>query len=194
MKKKIVIIGTGGHAKSLANVINDIKKFQIIGYVGKNKKENPGSKLKVICTEKNLISLRKKKINIAIIGVGQIHSSKIRRNIFKKLKKYKFKTPVIISKSANVSKNTKIGLGTCIFSNAFINTDVKIGVNCIINTGAIIEHDVEIGNNCHISTGVIINGGVKIGSDVFIGSGSIISNNISIPKNSFIKMGSNIKK
>ena len=46
MKKKIVIIGTGGHAKSLANVINDIKKFQIIGYVGKNKKRKPGLKIK----------------------------------------------------------------------------------------------------------------------------------------------------
>ena len=67
MKKKIVIIGTGGHAKSLANVINDIKKFQIIGYVGKNKKENPGSKLKVICTEKNLISLRKKKLTLRLL-------------------------------------------------------------------------------------------------------------------------------
>ncbi len=194
MKKKILIIGTGGHAKSITNIVNDIKKFQIIGYIAKNKKEYFNSNLKVIGTEKNLNSLRKKKINTAIIGVGQIHSSKTRRDIFKRLKKLGFQLPVIISKNANVSKKSIIGLGTCVFSNVFINTDVKIGENCIINTGAIIEHDVEIGDNCHVSTGVIINGGVKIGSNVFIGSGSIVSNNISIPKNSFIKMGTCIKK
>ena len=158
-------------------------------YVLKKKNSN----LQIIGTDKELKEIRKK-YKYALIGVGQIKDSTIRRKIFNNLKKLNFNLPVIKSKDSLISNHTKVDEGTIIMDGAIIRPDVKIGYNSIINTKVIIEHDVEIGNNTHISTGVIVNGNVKIGNNVFIGSGSIIVNNIKIKSNSFIKAGTTIKK
>jgi len=183
-KKKIILIGAGGHGVSCADVIEKENKYQICGFID-SKKVNSLTKYKLIGSDKNLNKI-KKKISNVLITIGQIKDLFLREKIFKKLIKLKFKFPVIVSPSAYVSKNSLLGDGTIIMHSAIVNSKVKIGRNCIINTGSIIEHDVIIGDNCHISTGCIINGGVIIKNNSFIGSGTVIKQNIKIGKSSFV--------
>ena len=39
MKKKILIVGAGGHAKSVIDVIESTKKYQIIGLIDNDRKK-----------------------------------------------------------------------------------------------------------------------------------------------------------
>ncbi len=181
MKKKIILIGAGGHCNSCIDVIESENKFKIAGLIDNKKKSL--SKYKVIGSDKDL---QKIKIKNILITVGQIKNPFIREKLFKLAKKLKFNFPKIKSPTSHVSEDSIIGPGTIIMHRAVINKSVKIGKNCIINTGAIIEHDVVIGDNSHISTGAIINGGVKIGQKSFIGSGSVIQQNIVIGNQCFI--------
>ena len=183
-KKKIILIGAGGHGVSSADVIEKENKFQIYGFIDK-KKNKSLNKYKIIGSDKDLAQIRKT-ISNAIITVGQIKNLFLREKIFKKLIKLKFNLPVLVSPLAYVSKNASIGEGTIIMHKAIINAKAKIGRNCIINTGAIIEHDVIIGDNCHISTGSIVNGGATIRSNSFIGSGTVVKQNIKIGKASLV--------
>ena len=183
-KKKIILIGAGGHGVSCSEVIEKENKYEIYGFIDK-KKSKSVTKHKLIGSDKDLIEI-KKKVNNALITIGQIKDLFIRERTFEKLIKLKFNFPIIISPLAYVSKNSSIGEGTIIMHGAIINANVKIGKNCIINTGSIIEHDVIVEDNCHISTGCIINGGVIIGSNCFIGSGSVIKQSTKIGKSSFI--------
>jgi sugar O-acyltransferase (sialic acid O-acetyltransferase NeuD family) len=191
-KKKIILVGFGGHASSCVDIIEDSNKFKIEGFIG-TKSEIGKSKFgyKVIGTDKDLKGIFKK-IKLASICLGQIKNYKKKKLYFSKLKKIGYSLPIIKSQSAYVSKNSKIKNGTLIFHGAIINAGVKIGENCIINSKSLIEHDVNIGDNCHISTGAIINGNCNIADNTFVGSGTIIKNGISISKNSFIKMKSRI--
>ena len=194
MPKKIIVVGGGGHTVSSLDIINQNKKFKIFGLVGKKKDlGNLVGNIRIKYEDKDLNKIRKK-CSYAIVALGQIKNYKLRLKIFNKLKKLKFKIPIIESPNSYVSKNSKIGEGTMVFNGVIVNSNVKIGKNCIINSRALIEHDVKIGNNCHISTGSILNGNVEIGDNCFIGSGSILRNGIKIKKNSFIPMGSRIYK
>lgn len=188
MDKKIIIIGSGGHARSCLDVILSEKKYKFLGYIDKN----PG-KTNIIGSDKDFKKIFKK-AKYALIGIGQIKNYTPRLKIFKKLKKIGFKLPIVKSKNSYVSKLSSIGEGTVIMHGAIVNAFAKIGKNTIINTGAIIEHDVVVGDNCHISTNVTINGECKIGNNTFVGSNSVVVNNIEIGKYKFIKCNSLIKK
>ncbi len=183
-KKKIILVGAGGHGVSCVDVIEKDGEYKISGFIDE-KRKNLSSKYKIIGSDKDLTRIRKTVGNV-LITVGQIKNLYIREQIFKKLLKLKFNLPVIVSPLAYVSKNSTIGIGTIIMHRAVINAKAKIGKNCIINTGAIIEHDVVIEDNCHISTGSIINGGAVIKSNSFIGSGTVVKQNIEIGKASLI--------
>ncbi len=194
MKKKIILVGSGGHATSTINLIESNDQFKIIGIVDKVKKIKKLLGYPIIGTDKDIKKIFKLYTKNCCIGIGQIKSHKIRTSAFNRLKKIGFKFPIIISKNVIINKSSQIGEGTTIFHNCIINSKVLIGKNCIINNGAIIEHDSIIGDNCHISTGAIINGSVKIGKNSFIGSGAIIKNNIEIGNNVVVGMGKKIKK
>ena len=194
IKKKIVIYGAGGHAKSCIEVIESQKKFKIIGLIGRRHELN--KKIlgyKIIGTDKDIKKIKKITKNI-VNGVGSIKTNSIRKKIFLKLKSIGFNFPQINASTSYVSSKAKIDEGSIIFHNTFINADAIIGKNCIINSGTIIEHDTIISDHCNISTSVTINGNAKVGSNTFIGSGSKIIQSIKISKNSLIPMFSKIKK
>ena len=195
MKKKIVLFGAGGHAVSCIDVIEEENKYKIECIFDKNPKNKIFKNYKVIQeNEKNIQSILNKKIYNVLISIGQIKTSQIRDNLFKKLKNKGFKFPVIKSPKCIISKKASIDEGTIIFHNSVINAGAQIGKNCIINSSSLIEHGVKIGDNSHIATGAIINGDCEVANNSFVGSGSVLKQGLKLKKNSFIKMGSVVKK
>lgn len=193
MKKKILILGNGGHSKSCIDIIESTKKFIIAGYVEKNNKAKPKQTNLTLLGYDNDLSKIFKYIKYAHICVGQINNLELRKNLYQKLTNIGFKLPTIISPSSLISKkNVKIEDGSIIMNNVVINSSSLIQSNCIINTGVIIEHDCQIGSHTHIGPGSIINGGVRVGSQCFVGSGSVIRQDKKIKDKKFIKMMSKI--
>lgn len=191
MMKQIIILGAGGHAKSVIDVIELQNEYKIVGIVDNNlEKGTDFFDYKIIGNDSDLESLREK-YKYAIIAVGQIKIPDIRIKLFKKLKELQFILPVIISPIAYVSKRAKIEEGTIIMHHALVNTDVKIGKNCIINSKALIEHDVVVEDFCHISTGAIVNGGTIVRAKTFFGSNATAKEYIDV--NGFIKAGGLVK-
>ena len=192
-KPEILLVGGGGHCKSVIDVIEQENKFKIAGIV--DLKEKIGQKIldyKVIAKDEDLKSLIEE-YKYAFITIGQIGTGEKRKELYEKCRNLGFNFPKIISPYAYVSKHSVIGEGTIIMHGAIVNARAKIGNNCIVNSKALIEHDVVIEDNCHISTGAIINGGVKVREGSFIGSSVITKQYITIPENSFIKAGSIVK-
>lgn len=186
----IVLIGGGGHCKSVIDVIEQEGQFEIAGIVDKT--ESLGFDIlgySVIGDDSDLDDLAKK-YQYALVTVGQIKSPLLRMRLFELATKSGFILPSIISPRAYISKYSMVGKGTVIMHDVFINANTQIGDNCIINSKALIEHDCSISNHCHISTNTTINGGVKVESGCFIGSGVTTKESIIIGENSFIKAGS----
>ena len=187
---QIVLIGGGGHCKSVIDVIEQEGSFEIAGIV--DKPEFFGSNVlgyPVIGSDLDLKNLAKKYHN-AMITVGQINSPSIRIKLYELANDSGFVLTSVISPKAYMSKHSKIGNGSVVMHNATVNANVSIGDNCIINSKALIEHDCYVSNHCHISTNAIVNGNVKIESNCFIGSSATIRESITIKKNSFIRAGS----
>lgn len=191
MSKKIVLVGAGGHAKSLIDVIELENRFRILGLID-NAKKGDVLGYKILGGDEILKEIKSECAN-AIVAVGQIKSAKTRILLFNKLKALGFDLPVIISPLAYVSKHASIGAGTAVMHCACINAGARVGENCIINTKALIEHDAVVGNNCHISTASVINGDAVVGDGVFFGSNATAKNGVIIEQNLLIPMNSSFK-
>ena len=194
VKKKIILIGGGGHCKVVISIIKKLDNFEIAGIVDNYKAGSLISGIKIIGTDDDLKDIYKSGIHCALITVGSTKDNAKRYALFNMAKEIGYKFPVIISPKAIVDKNVKIYEGTVIMPGSIINIDSSIGKNCIINTGAIIEHDCKIGNHCHIAPGVHISGAVNIGELSFIGVGATIIQGIKIGKNVTVGAGSMVIK
>ena len=186
--KEILLIGGGGHCRSVIDVIEQGTEFKVAGIL--DKLELLGTNelgYRVIGNDTDLEQLA----NIykyALVTVGQIKSSSLRVELFDLAKKSGFILPSIISPRAYISSYATIGLGSVIMHDALINANANIGNNCIINSKALIEHDSVIENHCHISTGSIINGGTIVKCHTFFGSNATSREYMKV--GGFIKAGS----
>ena len=191
--KEIILIGGGGHCRSVIDVIEQEGQFKIAGIVDKALLFGTDVLGYPVFGTDLDIEKKTKKYSYALVTIGQIKSSEQRVKLFNLAKKSGLILPSIVSPRSYISKYAYIGSGVVIMHDALINANASIGDNSIINSKALIEHDCIVGEHCHISTNTTINGSVIIEPECFIGSGSVVRESITIKKNSFIKAGSLIK-
>ena len=192
MKKKIIIIGGGGHAKVLIDLIDKSNKFQIVGIVDPKKNKNEKiNGIKVLGNDNVLPKYQKKGVKFLALGVGaDAHKLKNRVLIWEKLRKQGFKFPALIHKNTIISKNTEIGEGAQIFCYSVVNSGASIGANVVLNTNSIIEHGCKISDNVFTGSRVTICGDVKVERNSFIGANVCILPKVQIKKNVVIAAGS----
>ncbi len=193
-RKKLVLIGGGGHCKACIDVVESTNKYEIKGII--DRAEKVGQKVlgyPVIGSDDQISEIMHENIWF-VITLGQIISAKLRSELFNRLLLMKANVATIISPFALISKYSKIGKGSIIMHDVIINPDVQIGENSTINTRATIEHDSIIGNNVHISTHAIINGNCTIGSNSFVGSNAVIFQGTTISENTIVGSGAVVTK
>jgi sugar O-acyltransferase (sialic acid O-acetyltransferase NeuD family) len=194
LKHSIILVGGGGHCKSVIDVIETHQTYEIAGIIDQENligKEICG--YRIIGSDSDLHVFSKSHTNF-MITVGQIKSSAVRTKISEALQKLKVNMPVIVSPLGHVSERATIGEGTIVMHYAMVNAEAKVGKYCIINSRALIEHDCIIGDHTQISTGAIVNGNVKVGMHCFIGSGAVLVQGIEIVDYTIIAAGSVVTK
>ena len=191
----IILIGGGGHCKSVIDTLQKSTQFNIKGII--DLKEKVGSLIndvKIIGDDNDLEKIFKNGIKYAFITIGSIGNPAKRIQLFEKAKKIGFKFPCIIDSTAIIARNVIFDEGTFVGKRVIINSNTKVGRNCIINSGAIIEHDCQIGDDVHIAPGVVLSGNVYIGINTHVGTNSTIIQGIKIGKNTLIGAGSVLVK
>ena len=190
---KIILIGAGGHAKSVAEVINYASSPYIIdGLIDLTAPDDKyWDNIDYLGNDETVTDISGEN---AHVSVGMIKDLKIRERIYTSYKQKGVVFPVIQSKYAFVSTDSEIGEGSIIMHQAFVNVGASIGVNCIFNTKSTVEHDVKIGNHCHTGPGSTINADCTIGNNVFISSNATINRGVKIGDNCIIGAGSVITK
>jgi sugar O-acyltransferase (sialic acid O-acetyltransferase NeuD family) len=191
----MIIIGSGGHAVSVANVALSAG-YKIAYFVDKRK---IGLSLLGINIIGNISDLDNNSEFDYSIAVGDNH---LREKIYQEfLKKYGYiKFPSLVHHSAVISHFSKIKDGTVVMPGAVVGPNSTIGKFCIINTHSSIDHDcvmsdfsslapgavtggtVEIGFRSSIAIRAVINQGINVGEDCILGASSYLKDNL--PDNS----------
>ena len=185
--KKTIIIGSGGHAKSLLGIIKD--KRLIFGYCDVNKSKE--FKLDYLGSDDDILinySPSEYLIHCAVVYTEDCNL-KLRSKILNRYEQYRKST--FIDESAIISNWTEISEGCEIFERCVVKASY-IGSNSIINTGSIVEHGVIIGHNSFLGPGTIVCGGGEIGNNVLIGAGVTIKDDVKICDDVVIGIGSNV--
>lgn len=190
--KPLILIGGGGHCKSVIEVAESAG-YSILGILDMPEKiAKDVLSTKVIGTDDDIPYYADKAEFVITVGFIKDPSTRIR--LYERVKNSGGKLASIIASTAYVSKYAKLGEGTVVMHHAFVNGGAQVGNNVILNTFSNVEHDVMIGDHCHISTGTMVNGDCKVGCRCFIGSQSVLSNGITIGDDIIVGAGSLVRK
>ncbi len=193
MAKRLLLLGGGGHCRSVADSLLADGRYDEIGIVDYDTEANVAD-LPVVGNDEDLPSLFADGWEEAFVAVGSVGNVSLRRKLFEKIKAVGFSIPHIIDPTAAIARDAVIGEGVYIGKRAVVNAKAEVESFAIINSGAIVEHDVFIDAFTHVSPGATICGEAKIGWNTHIGAAAVVKQGVSIGSNVIIGAGSVVLK
>ena len=186
---KTVIIGSGGHARVIFEILSYDRNIEVVAFVDSviRGSDEKIMDISVLGDHSVLPKLFKSGVKGAIIGVGD---NNIRKAHFEKIDNMGAELVNAIHPTVHIAHNAKIGRGVVIVTGATIATGVEIGNNVIVNTGAIIEHEDILEDHVHIAPGTVLAGRVTVKEGAFVGAGTVIKEYVTIGANATIGAGS----
>ncbi len=191
---RVVILGAGGHARALIDVIRAGRRdLRIVGAVD----DSPGALtdvlgVPVLGPSSRLEALRAEGVAFAGLGVGAVTNNPLRVTLYERLKALGFDVPSFIHPSAVVEASATMGQGNQLFPGAIVGSNVRLGDNTIINSGVVLSHDCVIGSHAHITPGAILAGNVTVGPGAVVGMGVTVYLGVTIGAGALIANGCHI--
>jgi len=193
LNKSVIILGGGGHASVLIEILRLIDS-DIIGIVDPFLEK--GIKVKditVIGSDDAVLDYPNSEV-VLVNALGPLPKKSTREALSTKFINLGYQFLTLIHPRAYVAPSARIEDGAQIMAGALVQAQSRIGRLSVVNSGAIIEHDCSIGDHAHIAPGAILCGGVQAAEGVFIGSGAVVLENTCLGANSILAAGVTLRK
>ena len=180
--KKLIILGFGGHARSVADVALACGYLDLL-FVDSN--AVPGESFLGYPVVQEFGHLDDSWCDaFAASGDGRQ-----RREQCLTIARAGLQLVTLIAPSASVGAGSVIGPGCTVGHHAHIGPMAKIGRACIINTGAVVEHESRVGGYAHVSVNSTIAGRSELGAFSMLGAGATITDKVKVAGNVVVGAG-----
>jgi len=196
MMPQLVIVGAGGHARVLAEIVSLSGQYRLVGFTdpeGDTKRKQVLGP-PVLGSDEVLPELLSQGIENAIIGVGSVGDNGARKSLFEKIVDIGFHPAALIHPKTVISPTVQLGRGIAVMANAIINANARLGNNVLVNTGAIVEHDCTIGDHVHVATGARLASAINVGACAHIGVGATVRECVTIGEGAIVGAGAVVVK
>ena len=194
--KRLVILGAGGLAAETINLIEEnnslSQEWEILGCLNSGSGSNEPAQVLgyPILGDDSWLDGHTEEL-YAVCAVG---NPRVRERIVQRCRKYHPNVcfPTLIHHNAQVSRHSRIGMGTIICSGVNITVNTNIGAFVIINLGSSVGHGSQIGPFSTLHPDSTVCGDVEIGALAEIGAGSTIIPGLKIGNGSIVGAGSTV--
>ncbi|MCG9705279.1 acetyltransferase [Photobacterium damselae] len=190
----IVMIGGGGHASVLAEILLNQGREILAVISPEDISQRPVFEgITLLEKDEDILKFDKDKI-LLVNGIGIMPKSGFKKKINEYFLSLGYQFETVIADSAFVSPFSKIEIGAQILPMAMIQTGATVGSHSIINTGALVEHDCKIGAYNHIAPKATLCGQVVTKENVYVGAGSTVIQGISIGCGAIVGAGASLTR
>ena len=187
----MLIIGAGGLAKDILNVIAESKgEDQMVFYddISDPKTLDLLQLHRIIRSHAEAAAYFKEVDRSFVLGIGK---PGLRMNMTEKFQKLGGQlTSMVSSYAVTGSFNTIMGDGCTILPLSIISNGSRLGIGCLVHHRAVVSHDCIVGDFCELSPGSTLLGKVTIGALTQIGANATVLPGIRIGKGCLIGAGS----
>lgn len=165
--KKLLILGSGGYGKTVADLARQLDCYDKIAFLDDN---SIGEGILGVCGEYQSFA------DGATHMYPAFGNNQTRMYWMKTLTDAEITVPTLVHPRAYVSPTATLEQGTVVLPMAVVNTGVTVKQGCIVNIGALIDHDSVIGAGTHLAPGAIVKAENRIPAGAKIESGTVVEN------------------
>lgn len=189
MKRPLLVLGAGGHARVLIDAL--LASGRIIAGIVDHDPHLVGTSLlgvPVIGGDEVVDQFPPHEI-LLVNGIGSVRTPDVRQDVYQRMKEAGYSFATVLHPSAVIAPDVELGEGAQVMAGAIVQTGTRIGYNSIVNTRASVDHDCRIGDHTHVAPGVTVSGGVTVGAMSHIGTAATIIQGVTIGAKAIVGAG-----
>lgn len=193
---EVVIVGTGGLARELHQLIDDINEaapgsFKVLGWLDGNSVTH-GTEVHDLPVLGDLDWLKQHPAVEVVIGIG---APAIRRKVVEKLSGQGHRAFArLIHPSVVLGQRVEMGDGVTICAGVVRTTDFKIGHHVLVNINATLAHEDDLGDFVTIAPAANVSGNVTIGEGTDIGTNATLIQGVTVGEWSIVGAGAVVSR
>ena len=165
--KTIAIVGAGGNARELADILRALPDFKVLGFLADRQGQYDSQLLGDFSWPAT------HQLDAFAMGIGD-PVSRLRVGQLLASQYPKIEWPVIVHPTAYLGDSVTLARGVVVCVGAIATTNIDVGEFSQLNFGCTVGHESRVGPGCLINPGANLSGGVELGRSVMVGTGSQI--------------------
>ena len=161
MKNRLLVIGAGGHGKSVAESVLLAAKFNLVGFADDACPTGTLIFDVPVLGKIDAVLHSQELFDFVVVALG---NNVLRKSNFEKVKQLGGQLAAIIHNSAYLSPSASIGEGVVIMAGSIVGTEAVLADGVVVNSGAVVDHHCSVGAFGHLGVGAVMAGGTSLGS------------------------------
>lgn len=188
----IVLVGAGGHARMLLDLLDELRCFRVVGLLDGGVATGHlvhGHRVLGPDTPEELAKLHAQGVRLAVNAVGGVTRGPARPAVWQRIRAAGFGLPTLVHRGAIVDRSAQLGEGAQILAGSYVGAGTTIGDDCIVNSGSVVSHDCVVADHAHIAPGAVLAGGVTVGANALVGMGATVYLGVTIGARAIVTNG-----
>lgn len=186
-KPRLLIVGAGGHGRSVAEAVLMAGQFNLVGFLddGAFVRGEAVWDLPVLGPATAFENYASHATH-AVVAIG---NNVLRQKLFAQLQSAGFESASVIHPKAIVSPRAQLCAGVAVMAGAIVGTEATLGQGAIVNCGAVVDHHAQVHEFGHLGVNACMAGGSVLGALAWMQAGSAIGYGVQVEAGTVLRPG-----
>ena len=186
MSKRVIVIGAGGHGRSVAEAVLLLGRDELVGFVDDGADTNAKVWTYPILGRTDSLNTLRAKADAVVIGIG---NNTVREKLHAKVRGAGVELLHVIHPAAFVSPTATLGPGCAVMAGAVVGTEAHLGEGVIVNCGATVDHHCRIDAFGHLGVNACMAGCSVLGHRAWMQAGSALGYGVQVQASAVLAPG-----
>lgn len=194
MAKRLLIIGAGGHGRSVAEAVllsssmqySPAPRHALTAFL--DDAAQPGQQVWdwPVWGTTAMLADCVGRVDVVLVAIG---NNALRASLHERVRAAGLALATVVHPSAMVSSRATVGEGCAIMAGAVVGTGARLDEGAIVNCGAVADHDCVVEAFGHLGVNASMAGGTVLGRGAWMQAGSSLGYGVKVPAGTVLRAG-----
>jgi len=171
MSKRVIVIGAGGHGRSVAEAIVLLGRDKLVGFVDDGADANVKVWTYHVVGTTDSVNNWSGLVDAVVVAIG---NNAVRETLHYHVLGAGLALLSVVHPAAFVSPTAALGAGCVVMAGAVVGTEALLGEGVIVNCGATVDHHCIVDDFGHLGVNACMAGGSVLGRGAWMQAGSAL--------------------
>ena len=176
-KIRLLVVGAGGHGRSVAEAAELSGLFKVVGFLDDSLHAGDVVFGAPLLGPVASLAHHQTAAHQVIVAIG---NNAMREKLMQKWASVSFEWATVVHPRAIVAPSAFLGAGSCVMAGAIVGTEARLGMGSIVNCGAVVDHHATVENFGHLGVNACMAGGTVLGRGGWMQAGAALGHGVKV--------------